>query len=167
MYSWILTAQFLSHCEVKHLMLSSETMFVVYISGLGAADASHQVAGWHIRWAPCWPQESCYLGWVYLFQMTHDCQNCKTDEYDATYINILEQISCDDYCHLGLGWLYVFSLLPRGPPHPPRPPPQKLFPLTLKPFELNLWYLAQRIYGSGEMYWMTFLWLWPKVTAVA
>ena len=48
----------------------------------------------------------------------------------------------------------------------PRPPPQELFPLTSKPFELNLSYLAQRIYGSGEMYWMTFLWPWPKVTAV-
>ena len=48
-----------------------------------------------------------------------------------------------------------------------RPPPQKLFPLTSKLFELSLWYLAQRIYGSGEMYWMTFPWPWPKVTAVA
>ena len=43
----------------------------------------------------------------------------------------------------------------------------KTFPLTSKPFVLNLWYLAQRIYGSGEMYWMTFPWPWPKVTAVA
>ena len=42
------------------------------------------------------------------------------------------------------------------------PPPQKLFPLTSKPFELNLSYLVQRIYGSGEMYWMTFPWPWPK-----
>ena len=59
--------------------------------------------------------------------------------------------------------LYVFSpFLLR-----PRPPAQKLFPLTSKPFELNLWYLAQRIYGSGELYWMTFPWPWPKVTAVA
>ena len=41
--------------------------------------------------------------------------------------------------HPGLGWLYVFSSFP------PRPPPQNLFPLTSKPFELNLWYLAQRI----------------------
>ena len=65
--------------------------------------------------------------------------------------------------HPGLGWLYVFSLFPPRP----RPPPQKLFPLTSKPFELDLWYLAQRIYGSGEMYWMTFPWPWPKVTAVA
>ena len=48
--------------------------------------------------------------------------------------------------------LYVFSLFPPRP----RPPLQKLFPLTSKPFELNLWYLAQRIYGSGELYWMTF-----------
>ena len=50
---------------------------------------------------------------------------------------------------------------------PPRPPPQQLLPLTSKPFELNLRYLAQRIYGSGEMYSMTFPWPWPKVTAVA
>ena len=53
--------------------------------------------------------------------------------------------------HPGLGWLYVFSSFPPRP----RPRPQKLFPLTSKPFELNLWYLARRIYGSGEMYWMT------------
>ena len=59
--------------------------------------------------------------------------------------------------------LYVFSLFPPRP----RPPLQKLFPLTSKPFELNLWYLAQRIYGSGELYWMTFPWPWPKVMAVA
>ena len=26
---------------------------------------------------------------------------------------------------------------------------------------------VQRIYGSGEMYWMTFPWPWPKVMAVA
>ena len=65
--------------------------------------------------------------------------------------------------HPSLGWLYVFSSFPRRP----RPPPQKLFPLTSKPFELNLWYLAQSIYGSGEIYWMTFPWPWPKVTAVA
>ena len=64
--------------------------------------------------------------------------------------------------HPGLGWLYVFSPFP---PHP-RPPPQKLFPLTSKPFVLNLWYLAHIIYGSGEMYKMTFPWPWPKVTAV-
>ena len=48
-----------------------------------------------------------------------------------------------------------------------RPPPQKLFPITSKLFELNLWYLAQWIYGSGEMYGMTFPWPWSKVTAVA
>ena len=57
-----------------------------------------------------------------------------------------------------LGWLYVFSSFP---------PPQQLLPLTSKPFELNLRYLAQRIYGPGEMYSMTFLWPWPKVMAVA
>ena len=42
-----------------------------------------------------------------------------------------------------------------------------LLPLMSKPFELNLRYLAQIIYGSGEMYWMTYPWPWPKVTAVA
>ena len=70
--------------------------------------------------------------------------------------------------HPGLGWLYVFSSFPPRPPPPrPRPPPQQLLPLASKPFELNLRYLAQKIYGSGEMYWMTFLWPWPNVTAVA
>ena len=64
---------------------------------------------------------------------------------------------------VSLGWLYVFSSFPPRP----RPPPQKLFPLTSKLFELNHWYLVQRIYGSGKLYWMTFPWPWPKVTAVA
>ena len=35
-----------------------------------------------------------------------------------------------------------------------------------KPFKLNLRYLGQRKYRSGKMYWMTFGWSWPKVTAV-
>ena len=61
--------------------------------------------------------------------------------------------------HPSLGWLYVFSSFP--------PPPQQLLPLTSKPFQLNLRYLAQRIYGSGEIYWMTFPWPWPKVMARA
>ena len=61
----------------------------------------------------------------------------------------------------GLGWLYVFSSFPLCPL------PQQLLPLKSKLFELNLTYLAQRIYGSGEMYWMTFPWPWPKVKAVA
>ena len=71
--------------------------------------------------------------------------------------------------HTSLGWLYVFNSFPlsRLPPHPPHPPPQQLLPLTSKPFQLNLRYLAQNIYGSQEMYWMTFPWPWPKVTAVA
>ena len=56
---------------------------------------------------------------------------------------------------------YVFSSFPLCPL------PQQLLPLKSKLFELNLTYLAQRIYGSGEMYWMTFPWPWPKVTAVA
>ena len=60
--------------------------------------------------------------------------------------------------HPGLGWLYVFrSFLP----------PLRLLPLTSKLFELKFRYLGQRIYESGEMYWMPFLWSWPKVTAVA
>ena len=54
--------------------------------------------------------------------------------------------------HPGLEWLYVFSLLPPHPPRPPRPPPLKLLPLTSKPFELNLRYLAQRI-----------IWVWGNV----
>ena len=63
--------------------------------------------------------------------------------------------------------IYVFSSFPPPSPLPPRPPPQQLFPLTSKPFELNLRYLTQRIYDSGERYWMTFRWPWTKVTAVA
>ena len=55
------------------------------------------------------------------------------------------------------GDFYVFSLFP--------PPPHRLLSLTSKPFELNLRYLGQRIYRSREMYWMTFQWPWPKVTA--
>ena len=35
-----------------------------------------------------------------------------------------------------------------------------------KLFELDLRYLGQRKYRSGKMYWMTFGWPWPKVTAV-
>ena len=53
----------------------------------------------------------------------------------------------------GLGCLYVFSsFLPRPPPPPgpPRLPPKQHLPLTSKPFVLDLRYLAQRIYGSGE-----------------
>ena len=66
--------------------------------------------------------------------------------------------------HPSLVWLYVFSSFPQ---RPPRPPLQRLLPLTSKLFELNLRYLGQRIHRSGEMYWMTFPWSWPKVTAVA
>ena len=67
--------------------------------------------------------------------------------------------------HPSLGWLYVFSsFLPPRPPPPP--PPQRLLLLTSKPFQLNLRYLGQRKYRSGKMYWMTYWWPWPKVTAV-
>ena len=48
--------------------------------------------------------------------------------------------------HPGLGWLYVFSSFPPRLP-PPCPVPQQLLPLTSKQFELNIRYLAQRIYG--------------------
>ena len=66
------------------------------------------------------------------------------------------------YCFTSLwGWLYVFSLFP------PCPPPQQPLPLTSQPFELNLRYLGQRIYRSVEIYWMTFPWTLPRVTAVA
>ena len=41
------------------------------------------------------------------------------------------------------------------------------FASHVKSNQLNLRYLAQSIYGSQEMYWMTFPWPWPKVTAVA
>ena len=84
---------------------------------------------------------SCFILWYFIWQLR---------------LQYLKYLS-----HPSLGWLYVFSSFP------PRPPPQQLLPLTSKLFELNLRYLAQRIYGSGEMYWMTFLWPWPKVTAVA
>ena len=63
--------------------------------------------------------------------------------------------------HPGLGWQNVFSSFP------PRPPLQRLLHLTSKPFELNFRYFGQRIYRSAEMYWMTFPWPWPKLTAVA
>ena len=60
--------------------------------------------------------------------------------------------------HPSLGWLYVFSSFPP-------PPPERLLLLISKPFELNLRWLGQRKYRSGKMYWMTFWWPWPKVTA--
>ena len=62
--------------------------------------------------------------------------------------------------HPSLGWLYVFSSFPR-------PRPQWLLHLMSKLFELNLRCLGQRKYRSEKMYWMAFLWPWPKVTAVA
>ena len=64
------------------------------------------------------------------------------------------------------GVALCFQFVPPRP-RPPRPRLQKLFPPTSKPFELNLWYSALTIYGSGEMYLITFPWPWPKVTAVA
>ena len=115
------------------------------------------------------------------FSYKHTKSVSKTDKmlwnlWQKTFVLLMLGVSWNDICyhiyatnnlwlsyfsHLRLGWLYVFSSFP------PHPLPQKPFPLTSKPLELHLWYLAQRIYGSGEMYWMTFLWPWPKVTAVA
>ena len=43
----------------------------------------------------------------------------------------------------------------------------KTFHPHVKWFELNLRYLEQRKYRPGEMYWMTFPWPWPNITAVA
>ena len=54
--------------------------------------------------------------------------------------------------HPGLGWLYVFSSCPPRPaPRLPRPPQQKLLPLTSKSFELNLRYLAQKYMVWGNV----------------
>ena len=66
--------------------------------------------------------------------------------------------------HPSLGWLYVFSSFP--PPRPRPPPPQWPLLLMSKPFELDLRYLGQRKYRSRKLYWITFWWPWPKVTAV-
>ena len=93
---------------------------------------------------------------------------------DVIWVNILDILkTCLEdifLSHPCLGWLYAFSSFPPPRPlqrPPPRPPPQQLLPPMSKLFQLNLRYLAQRIYWSGEMYWMTFPWLWPKVKAVA
>ena len=72
---------------------------------------------------------------------------------------------CVFLSHPILVWLYVFSSFPPPRPRPP-PPPQWLLLLTSKPFQLDLKYLGQRKYRPGKMYWMTFGWPWPKVTAV-
>ena len=39
--------------------------------------------------------------------------------------------------------------------------------LFFLPFALNFWYLGQRKYRYGKMYWTTSPWPWPKVMAVA
>ena len=69
--------------------------------------------------------------------------------------------------HPSPGWLYVVSSFP--PPHlrlHPLPP-QRLFLSRPNCFTINFTYVGQRKYRSGEMYWMTFPWPWPKVMAVA
>ena len=67
--------------------------------------------------------------------------------------------------HPSLGVTLCFQFLSAGVRCPP--PPQRLLLLTSKPFELNLRYLGQSKYRSKKMYWMTFLWPWPKVMAMA
>ena len=42
-----------------------------------------------------------------------------------------------------------------------------LLPLTSKPFVLNLKIFGMKKYRSGDMYWVTFLWPWPKVMVKA
>ena len=46
-------------------------------------------------------------------------------------------------------------------------PPQELLPLTSKTFEQNLRHWGHRMYRSGKIYWMIFLWHLPEVTVVA
>ena len=41
------------------------------------------------------------------------------------------------------------------------------FPSHVKTVWAKPWYLGQRKYKSEKMYWVTFLWPWPKVTTVA
>ena len=41
------------------------------------------------------------------------------------------------------------------------------FASRVEPFDLHLRYLRPRMYRSWTMYWITLLWPWPKVTAVA
>ena len=41
------------------------------------------------------------------------------------------------------------------------------FASQIKTLWANLWYLGQRKYRSRKIYWVTFLWPWPKVMAVA
>ena len=114
------------------------------------------------------PNFSCNSQWMcwlpFAFKMLQGSWDLLSNFDILWSVKITELLS-----HPVLWWLYVFSPFPPRPRPCPRrrPLPQKLFPLTSKPFELNLWYLAQRIYGSGELYWMTFPWPWPKVTAVA
>ena len=111
-----------------------------------------------IGWAH-WQNDLCVCTWT---SQSHNWQHQPLHDRLCNSLNPLL------LSHPGLGWLYVFSSFlprPQRPPHR-RPPPQQLLALTTKLFELNFTYLVQRIYGSGEMYWMTFPWPWPKVTAV-
>ena len=113
-----------------------------------------------------------YTGWkIYDFDPNWGFPNCKSSlnsqmvtKWCKKAWNGKEEVPLF-LSHPSLGWLYVFSSFPPPPPPPP-PPPQWLLLLKSKRFELHLRYLGQRKYRSGKMYWMTFWWPWPKVTAV-
>ena len=89
--------------------------------------------------------------------------------FSAAHLNCSGKV-CQLYCSLfkspRSGVTLCFQFVSAASASAASAAAKKLFPLMSKPFELNLWYLAQRIYGSGEMYWMTFPWHWPKITAV-
>ena len=53
--------------------------------------------------------------------------------------------------HPSLGWLLCFQFVYATSATASRPPPQQLLPLTSKLFELNLRYLAQRIWVWGNV----------------
>ena len=70
----------------------------------------------------------------------------------------------------GLGWLYVFNsfqLRLDAAASSTASATVSAASTAAATFAPHVKYLGQRIYRSGEMYWMTFSWLWPKVTAVA
>ena len=70
--------------------------------------------------------------------------------------------------HPSLGWLLCFQFFFAAAAVTTMIlQPFKLNLRYLGQFKLNLRYLGQGKYRSGNMYWMTFLWPWPKVTAVA
>ena len=80
--------------------------------------------------------------------------------------------SCNDVCVSKLGrhqitpvWsdFYILSSFPSPRLLSRPPPPQQLLPLTWKLFRLNLRCLGQRRYRFGEMYWISFRDLDPRL----